>query len=275
MIKSKKHLKSILGHPFNELKELTTKIDEYYYEKKEEKRNDDGTLKIVNGKIQYRELTPSKGKLKLIQSRIKNKILCKIDFPLHVQGGVKKRDNIKNAKFHLGKKYHFTTDFKDFFPSITCKMVYEMFLENGFSYHIASVLTKLTTYKGKLPQGTPTSTYIANLVALPLDKQLLEFDFPSSITYTRYVDDLTFSCSNDFQFLTKNIIDIIKKNGFIISHRKTAYKLGPIEITGIETRNNVLKVKQKIMQKINNPDIPLSSINGLIAYKNRVNNQNY
>jgi RNA-directed DNA polymerase len=70
---------------------------------------------------------PAKGRLKLIQDRIKSNILSRIELPEFVQGGVKKRDNLSNAKFHKGKLYKFATDLKKFYPTITSKKVFEMF----------------------------------------------------------------------------------------------------------------------------------------------------
>ena len=52
----------------------------------------------------------------------------------------------------------------DYFPTITNKQVYEMFTSNGFSPTVSRILTKLTTYNGKVPQGAPTSPTISNLV---------------------------------------------------------------------------------------------------------------
>ena len=116
MIKKPKRLAYILNVNLNELTKIIENIDSYYYEKKEVKHNLDGTIKYKNGEIQYRILIPSKGRLKYIQNKIKIKILSKIDYPSHIQGGVKKRDNITNAKKHLGKKYHFCSDISKFFP---------------------------------------------------------------------------------------------------------------------------------------------------------------
>ncbi len=168
--------------------------------------------------------------------------------PSPVHGGVKRRSNISNAKPHQGKKYIFTTDLQEFFPNITSKQVYKTLVDLKFSPHLAHWITALTTWKHKLPQGTPTSTHIANLVFLATDLKLIELCNANSITYTRYIDDLTFSASIDFQGSIAKILEIVKKDGFKLSYRKTLYK-GKQTITGIEVFPNKIDAPQRIIDK--------------------------
>src|SRR5688500_4543377 len=79
-----------------ELSQWDETIDKKYYRKKEETKID----KL--GRLKVRILYPSKGRLKLIQQRIKGSILQIIPLPSFVQGGVKKRDNLTNASAHKG-----------------------------------------------------------------------------------------------------------------------------------------------------------------------------
>ena len=51
----------------------------------------------------------------------------------------------------------------------------------------------LFTYKGRLPMGTPTSPVLSNLAAIPLDNALTGWAGERGATFTRFVDDLTFS----------------------------------------------------------------------------------
>ena len=81
-------------------------------------------------------------------------------------------------------------------------MVYNTLVEKGFSPDVASVITKLTTFKGHLPQGAPTSTTLANLVFLPTGLKLNEIAKQHNLRFTIFVDDVTFSSHNDFKHLT-------------------------------------------------------------------------
>ncbi len=248
-IKSLNHLYFILKTNKNDLNEIFSNLDKYYAPYNKPKKGKDGTLRLKNGKVETREICPSTGVLKEIQKRIKIRILRKFEFQDYIQGGVRGKDNISNAKIHQGNKYFFTTDLRNFFPSVKYNDVYKMFISNGFSAEVSSVLTKLTTYKYAVPQGIPTSTYITNLAALPLDKELIDICKCNGIKYTRYVDDLSFSSKKDFRNLIPQIINTIVANKLKISHRKTKYKIGPTEITGIEVRNNVIKPSMEVRNK--------------------------
>lgn len=140
------------------------------------------------------------------------------------------------------------TDIKDFFPSITNGQVFRMFKENGFSNDIAHVITKLTTYLGSVPQGAPTSTAVANLTFVKVDKALIDYCALHNITYSRFVDDLSFSSDKDFIPLVREMISIIYKNGFKINRKKTHYKVGPVDITGVNVRNNCLRPTKEFLE---------------------------
>lgn len=195
--------------------------------------------------------------------------MTRFEFQDYIQGGVKGKDNISNAKIHQGNKYFFTTDLRNFFPSVKYNDVYKMFISNGFSVDVSSLLTKLTTYKYSVPQGIPTSTYITNLVAILLDKELIDICKCNGIKYTRYVGDLTFSSKKDFRNLITDIINIIISNHMKISYRKTKYKIGPIEITGIEVRNNLIKPSREVKNKFEKAEDKITK-NSLRIYMERI-----
>eukprot|EP00697_Spironema_sp_BW2_P003241 gnl/Spiro4/1431_TR767_c0_g1_i1.p1 gnl/Spiro4/1431_TR767_c0_g1~~gnl/Spiro4/1431_TR767_c0_g1_i1.p1 ORF type:complete len:283 (+),score=-39.94 gnl/Spiro4/1431_TR767_c0_g1_i1:127-975(+) len=245
-----KKLCSIIGFKPKDVELIVLNIDNYYkewVEKKIDKKTGD-FKRYLDGTIKERTLRPSLHELKTIQTNIKNKLLGSIEFPDNVHGGIKNRSNISNAKSHQGKKYQFTTDLQEFYPSITPPRVYDIFLGLKFSPHFSHWLTKLTTWKYELPQGAPTSTHIANLVFLKTDLELIDFCKQHGITYTRYVDDLTFSSQQDFKYLLNEILKIITSNDFKLSYRKTKYK-GNQTITGIEVFLNKIDAPQNIREK--------------------------
>ena len=245
-----KKLCSIIGFKTNVVREVISNIDYYYYEKVEVKKDKkSGEIKkYKDGTLKIRTLHPSVKELKSIQKSIKKNILAPIPLPLEIHGGVKKRSNITNAKPHKGNKYIFTTDLQDFYPNISNESVYKTFLNLGFSNHFSHSLTKLTTWKYALPQGTPTSTHISNLVFLKVDYDLIHLCNDNNITYTRYVDDLTFSSPIDFKHLLNKILEIIIKNDFKVSYRKTKYK-GNQTVTGINIFLNKIDAPEHIKEK--------------------------
>lgn len=248
---SKIHFPSIIGFDEIELKELIKYIDSQYREwdeiKWDKKTNLPKTYK--DGTNKKRTIRPSKAKLNLVQQKVRKLILSKIELPKNVHGGRKKHSNITNGKPHQGKKYILTTDLKDFYPSVNHKTVYNTFIDLGFNIQTAFYLTRFTTWKNELPQGTPTSTDISNIIFLKTDLELIKLCDERKITYTRYVDDLTFSAPFDFQNSIKEILNIIKNSKLKISWRKTIYA-GNQTVTGIIPLLNKISAPEKILQKV-------------------------
>jgi RNA-directed DNA polymerase len=208
--------------------------------------------------------------LKIIQKQIKDRILSLIELPENVHGGVKKRSNITNAKPHQGKKYKLTTDLQDFYPSIKAKKIYDTFIELGFNAQCAFYITRLTTWKGELPQGTPTSTHISNIVFLKTDYQLIELCKAHNITYTRYIDDLTFSSQSDFQNVIGEILDIVLQSGLKISRRKTFYN-GSQTVTGIKIYLHKIDAPEKIITKVKEEEtLPDGTVKPYTNYRNNI-----
>ena len=93
-------------------------------------------------------------------------------------------------------------------------MVFRMFRnELGFGRDVASLLTRLTTYRSYLPQGAPTSTAVANLLlAAPIDVPVSAKATRSGLRYSRFVDDIAISGWDP-----KPLINIIAK---LLSRRR-------------------------------------------------------
>ncbi|MBX9695705.1 MAG: reverse transcriptase family protein, partial [Cyanobacteria bacterium] len=127
-----------------------------------------------------------------------------------------------NAERHCHRRFVFNIDLKDFFPSITSDRVLNTFLQLGCSEEVSRTLVMLTTYRGSLPQGAPTSPYLANLIARPLDARLEAFATSRNWHYTRYCDDITFSGDDRFTFAAQlKIKKLVELEDFSLNDRKT------------------------------------------------------
>lgn len=272
MIKTAKHLSYELKVELSEIDHIIKNIDNFYYQKETIKKNDNGEPKVRNGIIQKRVLNPSIKRLKVIQKRLQKNILQKLTIPDYAFGAIKGKDNISNAKRHQGKKYIFTTDLTNFFPSVNHKQVFEMFISFDFSPTVARLLTKLTTYKGKLPQGAPTSPIVANLVFVKTGKRLQEIAKENNLTFTSFVDDLTFSSPTDFKDKIQELLDAVVEDGFKISHRKTNYKSKLPTVTGIIVKNNNLDLPKEFKDKMKDETQSKERLSGLKRYHDRVIN---
>lgn len=195
--------------------------------------------------------------LKAAQEWVLHNILYKV--PVHdvVNGFYPKKSILTNASPHLGKDTVINIDLKDFFPTVTYRRVKGLFRSLGYSERISTILGLICTEANTqqvtlddqnyyiaaserhLPQGAPSSPAITNLLCRKLDARLQGLAKKYQFTYTRYADDMTFSCDQEGQegikaFLA-NIRRVVKEEGFYIHPdklrimRKGARK----EVTGI------------------------------------------
>ncbi|MBS1527472.1 MAG: RNA-directed DNA polymerase [Bacteroidetes bacterium] len=234
-----------------EIQTLLNDLDEHYRFWEELKVNKDtGEFKrYKDGTIKKRTISPSDERLSRLQKNLTNRILVKIPLPSNIHGGVKGKSNVTNAVSHKGKKYTFATDLQEFYPNISSRQIVDAFLKLGYTDHYAHWIAKLTTWNHEVPQGAPSSGHIANIVFLQTDLKLITLCNLHHITYTRYVDDLTFSSSENFEEHIPKILNIIINDGFKISRRKTEF--APLQnITGIDVFNNKIDAPEKILKKV-------------------------
>ena len=139
-----------------------------------------------------------------------------------------------NAFPHIGSNVLLSLDIDNFFPSIPASKVYGVFYSLGYSKRISSALTSLCTYKGFLPQGSPSSPKLANLVCSKLDSRIQGYAGKKGITFTRYADDITLSCQSIHKIeKTKLFIQtIVREEGFKINKKKT-------RLSGLRKRKSV------------------------------------
>ncbi|MBR2219193.1 MAG: RNA-directed DNA polymerase [Alistipes sp.] len=254
MISNPKSLCRAIGIKYGEIATILADINAYYYEYEKKKRDKKGELKYTKfGTPEVRVINPSIRALKIVQKKICGLLNSKITPAPYAFGSTKGRSCVMNARFHQGNKYIFQTDLRGFFPSITREEVYRMFMLFGFSPDVASILTRLTTYKGHIPQGAPTSSLVANLVFTKTGDILADYCKQHGLKFSTYVDDMTISGPSDFQELIPEILDIIRQDGYTISHTKTTYRTNHPEITGAKVGNNYIDITDKLKAKIANP----------------------
>jgi RNA-directed DNA polymerase len=159
--------------------------------------------------------------LKAVQRFILKRILESQPLPKYVMGFVRGRGIVQNARVHVGADYLLNVDVKDFFPSVRTEHVLKVFRRLGFPEEMSRVLSFLCTYEGCLPQGAPTSPYLANLAFGKIDEELVRISEKRSLKYSRYADDLTFSGSEPIEegFVSK-VDEILRSHGFNLNAKK-------------------------------------------------------
>jgi RNA-directed DNA polymerase len=179
-------------------------------------------------KDKTREYQAPGDELKEIQRRIVARILSEYDLSPAAHGAVKERSPTSNAIEHLGAATVVNVDVVNFFPEVGHRRIFDMFRRDfGFGRDVADVLTQLTTLRGRLPTGAPTSPAIANaLLARSVDRPLVKLTKELGISYTRYVDDFTFSGTRARQMINEAAVRL-SRLGLKISHKKKKLKISP------------------------------------------------
>lgn len=176
---------------------------------------------IKNGKL--RLTTPPLYGLMLIQSLFNDYLKTCIQFPKFVHGWVKKGNPKTNAEAHIRKTSLLTLDIENFFPSVSKSMVLQALIKCGIKKDVAILIAELCTHKNSLPQGSPTSPLLANLVFSPTDERILDFCKKRKLTYTRYGDDMSFSGNKSIHPYFHTIQKYVSQAGFKLAHKKTQF----------------------------------------------------
>lgn len=126
-------------------------------------------------------------------------------------------------------------DIKNYFGSIKYINVYSFFRELGYTKSIAVMLSNICTLNNSLPQGSPTSPMLANLVTRNVDKRIAGYAIKNKIRYTRYADDITISGDFEVGAVIRVVKSILKSEEFKINNGKTRVRTQnqQQEVTGI------------------------------------------
>ncbi len=192
-----------------------------------------------------RPIRAPKENLKLIQRAILKNIFSDIKLPPCCYGFSKNKSIIENAKAHSKNDYLLNLDIQDFFPSVHHEKIKQIYLDIGLNQEISNQICNLTTYEYRLPQGAPTSPFLASFALSNLDYRLMQLAKSNYLTYTRYFDDISFSGNKRVVILEKDILKIIQEEGYKvkIAKRKLFVKGEIKEVNGILISNGKLSLK--------------------------------
>jgi retron-type reverse transcriptase len=225
---SLQHLAWTLGIPLERLRWLAVAPDTALYRPFEKRRAGKKPRPIDN---------PSE-ELKFVQRRIRETILEPLPLPSWMHGCVKGKGAFTNADVHKGQSNLTRIDVKRFFPNVTYRMVYQIFIDAGFGPEPARLLTRLTTRGGHLPQGAPTSDRLANLYLASIASELEAIFTKFELKYSAYVDDIAFSGQRTREAIGP-VIALLGGIGLTVSHSKCK-NAGPMqrhELTGFLTNS--------------------------------------
>lgn len=154
---------------------------------------------------------------------------------------VQRRSTIDCVKRHQSNqsRWFLKLDFSKFFPSTSwaflTNMLYQTFplceyikVGHGFREEFEKSLS-LCFLNGGLPQGTPTSPMLTNMMMIPIDYHISKMcrEHSPKLTYTRYADDILISSPYSFMWteVCKSVNDILGNFGapMKLNREKTRY----------------------------------------------------
>lgn len=154
-----------------------------------------------------------------------------------------------NARIHASHRHMLHLDIADFFHSCDSRMVSDVFSSVRVEGSVegrqqgrpltdedVSLLTLLSTLRGRLTVGSPSSPFLANRILLPFDYEVQAALGPS-YAYSRYSDDMVVSSDDwiDVETVVAVVSDRLGRRSFRLNEAKTRC-VGPgdkREITGV------------------------------------------
>jgi RNA-directed DNA polymerase len=222
-----------------------------------------------------------------------------------------KRDKsiVTNAREHRNRRYVFNVDLADFFPSINFGRVLGFFVRDknfALDPRAAMVIARIACHENKLPQGSPCSPVISNLIAHILDMHLVKLASKAGCTYSRYADDLTFStnekvfpadiaqrdASDSHVWIPSTMLrEIVRHCGFQINPQKTSmqYRDSRQVVTGLvvnrkinvrtEYRRNVRAMVHCLLNKgsfatLDKEEGTLNQLHGMLGFIDEIDLHN-
>ena len=206
------------------------------------------------GKIVYDPAAP----LKEAQQRILRAIFGAIEFPTHINGGIRGRSYRDDSALHTRTRVVIKLDISVFFESVSdhlARAVWQHFF--NFPPDVARALTALTTHEGRLPRGAPTSAHLANLVFWDVEPDLVRALARRGITYSRYVDDVTLSSrkklpKDEIEWAIAQVYGMFFRKGLRPNRKKEGISFagGPLRVHGVNVNSDHPTIPQEIRRDI-------------------------
>lgn len=231
-------------HPTEEDDKLSKEVSEYctnYLKDNGFEMTEDSFLSIV--KEAHRRIDAPKDELKAVLYQLKSIFEEQFGALYHTSAFayVKQRSTLDAIKRHQANesKWFGKYDLSNFFGSTTVEFIMKMFsmifpfsevVKYRSGREALEKALSLCVLRGVLPQGTPISPAITNIMMIPIDHKLsngLRNFNSQQFIYTRYADDFLISSKFDFNFreIEKFLTDTLAEfeAPFTIKSEKTRY----------------------------------------------------
>lgn len=247
----------------------------------------------------YREFEIRKGKKvrKISSPRVALKVIQKW-FSYHAQKSVAFDDNvfgfipeksfIDAATTHCGCNWVYTIDIKNFFPSIKPEAVTTSLIGLGYSAEAARFLSEICCLDGGLPQGSPASPFLSNLVFSGVDGELKKIAEETNTTYSRYADDINFSGKGGWDPKIQEMVrELLAENGFERAEGKENLRVHPqrLKVHGLivsgkyprltKGYRNRIRAYKHLIENGRVEDDSMDAIRGHLSFAKSVNTEDF
>lgn len=207
------HLARVVGMPLERLRGIAEHAHRYY--RPFDKIKPDGSVRPIDRPV---------GHLKRVQKRINERILAPAINSAIAYGSIRGRRVLAVPKVHAAQAALGVVDIQSFFPSVTNDQVFGLLRRMGVDPRTASLMTKLLTYERRLPQGSPASPSVANLLLSGLDDSLTRRAQRAGIRATRIMDDIQVSGPRrQVKGAVELVVKEVHRLGLRVHRRKTSF----------------------------------------------------
>jgi RNA-directed DNA polymerase len=205
------HLSKLLGRTLEFTGKATAKPSHFYR-----------VFQIPKKSGDFRTISAPYESLKECQRWISDEILARVPIHPAAVGYVKDLSILDHASRHakIGSAL-LIADLEQFFPSITKARVIGLFRSFGYNNQVSVALANLCCLDDCLPQGSPASPAISNLICRRLDGRLSGIAKKMNLGYSRYADDLCISGHQIPDTITTFLQRAVTDSGFSLNELKT------------------------------------------------------
>lgn len=226
-------------------------------------------LNMLTAQNNYREYdlidknNPAKGSRHIeepigVRRRVHNRLqslLSRIQSRDYLCSGKRGVSIRKNAERHQGNTHFLNLDIHKFYFSTRMEYIFRFFYHDlKIEPDVAQILSKICTCNGHIPTGSPLSQSLAFWSYIKLFDTLFEIASKEGLTYSLYVDDITFSAKQPINKIFHLRISYhLKRMGLRVKNKKIDYREACEAkiITGsIVSRDGQIRLPNKRRKKI-------------------------
>ncbi len=239
------------------------------------------TFYMLSG-TKKRKIEAPRVSLKVIQKWLAEYWARGLVAPSHVHAFVPGRSIWSAAEEHKRSKWCVSVDIKDFFGSISRAQVYDSVVRVGYSSAASNLIADLATLNGVLPQGSPLSPVLSNMVFADTDKRLASVANEHGWRLTRYADDIVVTnWRGGPDGVLERVSRVLVAGGWKVATQKTVVESRPemIRVLGLlvhgdqvrlpKAYRNRIRLMKYQRTKMKPGDVELARINGHISFANQ------